>query len=119
TAGHPGGVLVRSNGNSLVLGARTWPIGFMPNESYATQSLTLQSGDRLYLFSDGVFEVMNPQGDIWGVERLRMTMEKTAGQSMSIGLKDIIQESQRWQVHATFGDDVALVGLEFLLDAIS
>lgn len=116
TAGHPGGIVVRSTGDSLVLGAKTWPIGFMPNQQYVTQSLPIRSRDRLYLFSDGVYEVMNKEGVIWGQERLRHALERLGGRSMPTELREIIQESQRWQGHATFGDDVALMGMEFMYE---
>lgn len=112
-AGHPGGVLVRSTGLSKVLGGKTWPVGFVPDNTYATASVCIQPGDRLYLFSDGIYEVMNNQGEIWGQERLGKTLVSLTQEVPTKGLVRVTQESQAWQGQKTFDDDVALVGMEF------
>ncbi len=112
SAGHPGGILVRDNADSVVLGGKTWPTGFSPDEIYHTHSITLTDRDRLYLFSDGIYEVVNAEDEIWGTSRLQKTLEGIYTRSMRLGLKHILQVSRSWQVDGIFGDDVALVGLE-------
>ena len=114
TAGHPGGILIRKDEPGAVLGAKSWPIGFCPGEAFGTQEMMTQPGDRLYLFSDGIYEVLNNQEEIWGQDRLQRTLEKQRGRSMRFSLQAVVQESQAWQQKMTFADDVAVVGLEFL-----
>lgn len=113
SAGHPGGVLVRHGAPGQILGKKAWPIGFSPNETFDTQEVIIRAGDRLYLFSDGIYEVLNGQNEIWGQDRLRQTVEGLASGSIAISLQRIVEQSQAWQEKKTFGDDVALVGLEF------
>ena len=113
TAGHPGGILIRKDESGSVLGTKSWPIGFCPGEAFETQEMMTQPGDRLYLFSDGIYEVLNNQEEIWGQERLQRTLEKQRGRSMRFSLQTVVQESQLWQQKMTFADDVAVVGLEF------
>ena len=55
SAGHPGGILIRNEGPSSILGGKTWPVGFSFDETYETHNITLTKGDRLYLFSDGIY----------------------------------------------------------------
>ena len=112
-AGHPGGILIRKDDPGMVLGTRSWPIGFCPGEAFKTQEMKTQPGDRLYVFSDGIYEVLNNQEELWGQERFQRTLEKQRGRSMRFSLQAVVQESQSWQQKMTFADDVAMVGLEF------
>jgi phosphoserine phosphatase RsbU/P len=112
SAGHPGSILVRKDGGSVVLGGKTFPTGFSPDEIYHTESITLVDKDRLYLFSDGIYEVVNGEGEIWGRHRLQKSLEADFKCSLKLGVKNVIHSSRSWQVDGIFGDDVALVGLE-------
>lgn len=113
SAGHPGSILVRNDAPSEVLGGRSWPTGFSPDEIYQTNSITLLDKDRLYLFSDGIYEVENADNEIWGKDRLQAALEQVYKRSMKLGLKSLIHASRAWQFDGIFGDDVALIGLEF------
>ncbi|MGD9849783.1 MAG: PP2C family protein-serine/threonine phosphatase [Nitrospirales bacterium] len=113
SAGHPGGVLVRPGESKRILGQKAWPIGFSPDETFDTQEVVIRPGDRLYLFSDGIYEVLNGHNEIWGQDRLQQALDGLSSSSMADGLERIVGQSQAWQEKMTFGDDVALVGLEF------
>ncbi|GJL69783.1 MAG: hypothetical protein NPIRA06_24180 [Nitrospirales bacterium] len=113
TAGHPGAIVVKRDGPSVVLGGRSWPIGFAGDEVYGTDSVIVNPGDRMYLFSDGIYEVMNSQEEMWGRQRLQKAFEEFAGQPLQSGLSRIIEESRTWNAQAGFEDDVALLGVEF------
>jgi sigma-B regulation protein RsbU (phosphoserine phosphatase) len=111
SAGHPGSILVRDRMPSVVLGGKTWPIGFSPDETYKTDAITLVDNDRLYIFSDGIYEVENADNEIWGRRRLQEALQNVYTRPMKLGLKSLIHSSRSWQVNGLFGDDVALVGL--------
>jgi len=111
SAGHPGSILVRDRMPSVVLGGKTWPIGFSPDETYKTDAITLVDKDRLYIFSDGIYEVENADNEIWGRRRLQEALQNVYTCPMKLGLKSLIHSSRSWQVNGLFGDDVALVGL--------
>ncbi len=113
-AGHPGPVLVRKSMPSAVLGGKTWPVGFSPDAVYNTEEIELIESDRLYLFSDGIYEVENGEEELWGRARLQQNFENTYDLSMPDSLKAIIDSSRMWQSNERFGDDVALIGLELL-----
>ncbi|GJL57193.1 MAG: hypothetical protein NPIRA03_00500 [Nitrospirales bacterium] len=113
TAGHPGSIVVKKDRSSMVLGHESWPIGFSPDEEYGTDFIRVNPGDRLYLFSDGIYEVMNLQEEIWGRTRLQQALEEVSSQSMRSGLSRIIDQSRTWNAHSGFEDDVALLGVEF------
>ena len=112
TAGHPGAIVTRAGAPYQTLGAQTLPIGFDPGQSYTSQECGLMVGDRLYLFSDGIYEVMSANEIMWGTEGLGVSCEAVHGKSMSKALTWIIQQSQAWQKDENFGDDVALIGID-------
>ena len=113
SAGHPGSIVVKPNRDSEVLGGRSWPIGFSVAEIYRSHSVPVVPGDRLYLFSDGIYEVMNSYEEIWGRKRLQEALKSVANQPMGFGLTSVIEESRAWNSQGSFEDDVALLGLEF------
>ncbi len=75
-AGHPPLLLrQQSSGWIPVLtpdlpGVANLPLGVRKNIRYDQGSLHLQPGDRLCLFTDGVTELANQSGDLWGDDRL-------------------------------------------------
>lgn len=117
SAGHPGSILVRKDAPSVVLGGKTWPTGFSPDETYHTESITLEPHDRLYLFSDGIYEVVNAENEIWGRERLQHALETEYTRPLKLGNQSIIHASRSWQADGIFGDDVALIGLELNVES--
>ena len=114
TAGHPAVVLTREGQPLQQIGAKTWPIGFGIEEIYKTEEVQLLPGDRLYLFSDGVYEVFSPDGELWDRKGFEGACQSVHTQPLKNGLQWIVQQAQTWQQQETFADDVALVGLEIL-----
>ena len=114
SAGHPGAILTRNHGENMVLSANTWPVGFGLGQAYRTQHCTLSKGDRLYLFTDGLYEVMNPEGKMWGQKGLQGACHSVHEKSLDEALSWVIQQSQDWQRQETFGDDVAIIGVDVL-----
>jgi len=72
-AGHDEPILVRKNGEASFLGGRGRFLGLWPDFEpvFDEQQVTLESGDCLALYSDGVTDMRGPQGDTFGRERLR------------------------------------------------
>jgi serine phosphatase RsbU (regulator of sigma subunit) len=60
SAGHPWPVLVRPDGRTQVLQGGGLPLGIFPDAEPATQELELQTGDLLFLFTDGLISACGP-----------------------------------------------------------
>jgi sigma-B regulation protein RsbU (phosphoserine phosphatase) len=52
------------------------PPGMMDISKYKTSIIQLHRGDKIYLYTDGVNEAMNPQGEQWGNDRFIETANK-------------------------------------------
>lgn len=61
----------RHEQNVLEMRARGMPLGLMPGMRYEEKENRLESGDMMVLYSDGITEAHNPQGDMFGTPRLQ------------------------------------------------
>lgn len=77
SAGHPAPILMRDGRTEQVLGAGRSLLGMLTTEQHTeVNTLPLQPGDCLLLYSDGVTEARSPGGDWFGEQRLRSMMER-------------------------------------------
>ena len=70
--GHNPPLVVHPDGSSTILPPTGGiALGVAENIEYAENSVTLQQGDKLVLYSDGVTEALNESGEEYGLDRLR------------------------------------------------
>ena len=113
SAGHPAPILVRANGSVERTGEPALPLGFWwTRQAGCNASVTLREGDRLILFSDGLFESFNRDDVQWGMERLEAACRRTCRLPLEAALTSIVEEVQEWQQNANFRDDMAIMALE-------
>jgi sigma-B regulation protein RsbU (phosphoserine phosphatase) len=112
SAGHPPPVLLRANGAIERMGNPSLPLGAWPRSAGHNLSTTLGEQDRLVLFSDGLYEAFNSEGDLWGTDRLVEACRRSLGEGLESALDLIIGEVQAWQGAENFHDDVAIVALQ-------
>lgn len=71
-AGHPFPLLRRAGGEIEELGEGTLPLGLRKSVELSTRAVTIEPGDLLVLFTDGLPEAVNgPDGDSFGFARVR------------------------------------------------
>jgi serine phosphatase RsbU (regulator of sigma subunit) len=63
---------------------RGMPLGLMPDMEYEEQALTLQPGDCLLLYSDGLVEAHNPARAMFGSHRVRDQVAAAAGREKAL-----------------------------------
>ncbi|HEY9665925.1 MAG TPA: CHASE3 domain-containing protein, partial [Coleofasciculaceae cyanobacterium] len=69
-AGHPPALLLSNasiNTPVKELGSLSIPIGMLPEADFDEDSCEIQPGSKLFLLSDGVYEILQPDGRIWGL----------------------------------------------------
>ena len=69
-AGHNPPLLVRPDGEVQALGTGGAVLGYFPDWKFEQSQVTLQSGDRLVVFTDGILEAENAARGEFGAERL-------------------------------------------------
>ncbi len=55
----------------------TFPLGMKEDSTYEERSIQLQSGDIVFLLTDGITEAMNEQKELFGNERLEQCIKQT------------------------------------------
>ncbi len=111
TAGHNGAFLHRHSGEVCWMARPNLPLGFDPSTTYLTEELCLRPGDRLYMLSDGLYEVPASNGELWGQDRLEKTVRTFGHRPLTEVVTGTIAEAVHWQGHEYFPDDVALMGV--------
>ena len=69
-AGHNFPVVLRENGDMIVMEKGGLILGVLPDAEYEQDTIQLQSNDLLVMYTDGVTEAMNDQEEEYGEERL-------------------------------------------------
>jgi phosphoserine phosphatase RsbU/P len=111
-AGHNPPVLLGRNGvRRLDKGGLI--LGLFPQATYEEETLELEDGDTLVVFSDGVTEAMNTAGDEFGEERLLPCLNEHRG-STPEKLRDRILASVRtFAASAAQNDDLTALVLRY------
>jgi|GEM_PF-606359 len=72
-AGHPP-ALVRRDEEIIELSATSQPVGFFDRLDIEVESFQFRRGDRLLLYTDGVIEAANPDGELFGMAGLKRAL---------------------------------------------
>jgi phosphoserine phosphatase RsbU/P len=111
-AGHPPAMLV-SNGTLRVLSSRDGILGTLPElaPSAAAHETELAPGDRLVLYTDGLFEVFNSSEEMLGIEGLQELIRQSSTRALPEMKQAILDGVAAWS-HRPLADDVSLVIVE-------
>ncbi len=85
-------------------------LGVFPSWNYQDSSINLNSGDRLFLFTDGITEAENEQGEEFGVERVAAFGRTHTARSAAALNKELLTQVSDF-CRAQFQDDATLVVL--------
>ncbi len=78
---------------------------------YEDECLTLQPGDRLYFYTDGVIEALNGAEDEFGLHGLLAEIERHRDRPLRFGLDRIAATVREW-CGGQLKDDVSLLAVE-------
>ncbi|HEV2707537.1 MAG TPA: SpoIIE family protein phosphatase [Pyrinomonadaceae bacterium] len=108
-AGHNPPLIVHAAGTVEKLAAGGMPLGIMPDAPYREGRTQLQPGDALIIYSDGVTETQNRQGEEFGPDRLQDVVALNLDASAA-GIRDKIEAALTKFAQGTPAvDDITLV----------
>ena len=114
--GLPDIILVRGRDKSISkLASKHLPLGVVDKNSlnFHAEHLALNENDRIVIYSDGLIETFNKEGEIFGMERLERIIEKYKHTDQSY-IDNIIAELKGFRKEVISHDDVSVV--EFICD---
>ncbi len=110
SAGHPPLLHVTETGAHELPASEGLPIG-LSNKPYQEQCVLLQPGERLVIYSDGVSEAMNGQGELFGTARLRNLLTQHRTLPLNDSLDRVFDALTEWHGEQRFNDDISIVAL--------
>jgi len=115
TAGHPPGILVSTNGNGKIeekrLVTRGANIGFFEETKYHEEICKINSRSRLYIFSDGIYEIEKSSGTFWEFEEF-VTVLRNHYCSLS-NLDELLIQVRLINGITDFADDLSIMQIDF------
>lgn len=85
------------------------PIGVIEDFPYQVATRTIQPGETCVIYTDGVSEAMNPNNELYGVDRLRNLMKASAaGQADQLG-KVILADVRKFANGRDQNDDITIM----------
>lgn len=109
-AGHNQPFYRNTDGYKMIEIKRNMILGGMENMRFEEESLQMQSGDRLFLYTDGVNEAQNDKSEFYGNERLTKVLNQDI-QSPFDALNQIKNDVAEFTHGAEQSDDLTMLEL--------
>lgn len=116
SAGHNDTLVYRADtGLVEAIGSDSTILGFLPNPTYATRALRLQTGDCVLLFTDGITEAIGADDEMYGQDRLVERFAALAREKDAAGIiAGIVAAVDAFRGGQPVGDDVTAVVIRHL-----
>ena len=111
-AGHNAPLLVRADGSIELLEEGGMVLGMFESVPYAEGTVELRKGDTLFVYSDGVTETFNPEGEEYGEERLMEAVKRHRGLEPPAIQEQILLELDQFARGVKAGDDRTIIVLK-------
>mgnify|MGYP006286729369 CR=1 FL=1 len=97
----------------LIESAQTGPaLGFFQDPEFPSVQRDLSTGDILLGFTDGVYEVMNESGEMYGLERMRKLIARNARLIPRDLIEKVVRDTEEFRGPRKRPDDVCMVAVE-------
>lgn len=105
--------LIRADGRIETLREGGTIIGLGESISYEEGEITMEHGDRLFLYSDGIVEYQNTSRELYGEERFIQKLKADRGETLQMACANAIKSLMDFGNGHQAEDDLTLVGIEF------
>lgn len=116
SAGHPPAILLSGSPASYIqvqrLQTRGLPVGMFPDADYADECCEVIESSTLYIFSDGIYEINQSDGTIWGLDPFVELLADCRNRSVS-NLDPVLHALKAVNPKDYFDDDLSLLEINF------
>lgn len=110
SAGHHPAFLIRTKDGSVEQLERTGiPLGVFNGASWEQMSVTMEPGDALVLYTDGITDAQNRAEEFFGLDRLRQVLKNLHGKQAREVHQSVLAEVHTWMGNAPQYDDITLM----------
>ena len=107
-AGHCPPLLTHA-GEVTPIGATGLPLGLFGDSTYETRHFRLERGDALLLYTDGLSDAINMEGETYGSERVEAFARRLNGDPADRVLDECLDDLRTFQAGATSQDDLTVM----------
>ena len=111
SAGHPPALLLRESLPPQQLMSTNLFIGGFPKVDYGAAETDVPANSRVYLFSDGVYEVERPDGTMWSFEELQDYLSRPVAEP-GAEIEALYKTLQEMHAHDVLDDDFSLLRVD-------
>ena len=111
SAGHPPALYVHRDGTTELLGGENLPVG-LTTEEYSDRSVQLHPEDRVFLYSDGLTDVMSPEQTLFGLSGLSDAVRNADTADLDQTLEHVYNAANHWGGGNRLADDFTLLAFE-------
>ncbi|GAB4118550.1 MAG: SpoIIE family protein phosphatase [Roseiflexaceae bacterium] len=108
-AGHNPPMLLGRDGSVRELELGCLPIGVIEDQDLRLESVTIEPGEALIGFSDGITEAMDPTHSMFGEERLMATLSANVGASAEALVREVVGAVDAFVMGAPQSDDITVM----------
>jgi sigma-B regulation protein RsbU (phosphoserine phosphatase) len=109
-AGHLDNVILRSDGTIVLLASTGAPLGLLPpGRPYEETGEVLREGDAIVLYSDGVTDAQDADGEEFGEARLHQILRSAAGQPSDTILDRVFEAIDAFVAGTPQFDDMTML----------
>ncbi len=113
--GHPPPILFRKNTSQIeILNASGGILGASSKMVYKEYEFYMQKGDRLFLYTDGAYEMIDPENHLLGIRNLCEIMAEESSLPLGEMLTNITEKLKIRRGISPVMDDVVIIGFEVL-----
>ena len=112
SAGHPPALLIKDS-QVEELNTKGIPIGMFPEVDYQASDTIVPENSSLYIFSDGVYEIPDTDGNIWGLDNLKHLLVSQLKTEETLDLDNLFQEILELSGNNDLPDDFSLLQIAF------
>lgn len=113
-AAHPPFLLYRhATGETALLEQPSNLLGAMPNMPFEEHRLSVLPGDTLFVYTDGLTDRVNENGDFYSIDRVAQLLEKSRDADMGTLYDAIYADVHDFTASEEFKDDIAFVVTRF------
>jgi sigma-B regulation protein RsbU (phosphoserine phosphatase) len=114
-AGHNAPYRLNGQGLELIEGAKGIILGVRPDTVYATGRASLAPGESIYVFTDGITEAANEQGELFAEARLEAVLRAAANCSTAADIVTSVAQAVRGFVGSALpSDDITMLAVRRL-----
>ncbi|MBI2419252.1 MAG: SpoIIE family protein phosphatase [Ignavibacteriales bacterium] len=111
-AGHPMPILTRPGSDGHIVNTKGMPVGILKETEFDDEMVILSPGSRIFLYSDGVIDAVNSEGEMFGFDRLNAFLSVNSAKPLREVIEALKQMLIAWKGDEKFEDDISVLAIE-------